>query len=132
MPNVEEQVVVSFNNLEADFMSDLVVNCETPSDILTFTQFIEATIAPEMKNYQEVTKKAQATFQERVENIAKDHLEIDEKGQYVHDAQNNPVAKPVWAFERELKQDDRYFKTNTAVQDMTGLASEIARQFGKM
>jgi hypothetical protein len=48
------------------------------------------------------------------------------------DAQNNPVAKPVWAFERELKQDDRYFKTNTAVQDMTGLASEIARQFGKM
>jgi hypothetical protein len=48
------------------------------------------------------------------------------------DAQNKPVAKPVWAFERELKQDDRYFKTNTAVQDMTGLASEIARQFGKM
>jgi hypothetical protein len=48
------------------------------------------------------------------------------------DAQNKPVAKPVWAFERELKQDDRYFKTNRAVQDMTGLASEIARQFGKM
>ena len=48
------------------------------------------------------------------------------------DAQNKPVAKPVWAFERELKKDDRYFKTNTAVQDMTGLASEIARQFGKM
>jgi hypothetical protein len=48
------------------------------------------------------------------------------------DAQNKPVAKPVWAFERELKQDDRYFKTNTAVKDMTGLASEIARQFGKM
>jgi len=48
------------------------------------------------------------------------------------DAQNKPVAKPVWEFERELKQDDRYFKTNTAVRDMTGLASEIARQFGKM
>lgn len=48
------------------------------------------------------------------------------------DAQNKPVAKPVWAFERELKQDDRYFKTNKSVQDMTGLASEIARQFGKM
>jgi hypothetical protein len=48
------------------------------------------------------------------------------------DAQNKPVAKPVWAFERELKTDDRYFKTNTAVRDMTGLASEIARQFGKM
>lgn len=48
------------------------------------------------------------------------------------DEQNKPVAKPVWAFERELKQDDRYFKTNTAVKDMTGLASEIARQFGKM
>lgn len=49
-----------------------------------------------------------------------------------YDAQNNPTAKPVWAFERELKQDDRYFKTNQSVQDMTGLASEIARQFGKM
>jgi hypothetical protein len=48
------------------------------------------------------------------------------------DAQNKPVAKPVWAFERELKTDDRYFKTNTAVRDMTGLASEIARQFGKI
>jgi hypothetical protein len=48
------------------------------------------------------------------------------------DAQNKPVAKPTWEFERELKQDDRYFKTNTAVRDMTGLASEIARQFGKM
>jgi hypothetical protein len=48
------------------------------------------------------------------------------------DAQNKPVAKPVWAFERDLKTDDRYFKTDTAIQDMTGLASEIARQFGKM
>lgn len=47
------------------------------------------------------------------------------------DAQNKPVAKPVWAFERELKTDDRYFKTNKAHQDMTGLATEIARQFGK-
>jgi hypothetical protein len=49
-----------------------------------------------------------------------------------YDAQNNPTAKPVWAFERELKQDDRYFKTNQSAQEMTGLASEIARQFGKM
>jgi hypothetical protein len=45
---------------------------------------------------------------------------------------NEPTLKPLWQFERELKQDDRYFKTNSAVQDMTGLASEIARQFGKM
>ena len=49
-----------------------------------------------------------------------------------YDAQNNPTAKPVWAFERELKLDDRYFKTKQSIQDMTGLASEIARQFGKM
>ena len=48
------------------------------------------------------------------------------------DAQNKPVAKPTWAFERELKQDDRYFKTNKANQDMTSLATTIARQFGKM
>jgi hypothetical protein len=48
------------------------------------------------------------------------------------DQGNQPALKPLWQFQRELKQDDRYFKTNTAVQDMTGLASEIARQFGKM
>lgn len=48
-----------------------------------------------------------------------------------YDAQNNPTAKPVWAFERELKQDDRYFKTNQSAQDMTGLAAEISRAFGR-
>lgn len=45
---------------------------------------------------------------------------------------NEPSLKPLWQFERELKQDDRYFKTNKANQEMTGLATEIARQFGKM
>lgn len=44
---------------------------------------------------------------------------------------NEPSLKPLWQFQQELKQDDRYFKTNKARQDMTGLATEIARQFGK-
>ena len=42
-----------------------------------------------------------------------------------------PSLKPLWQFQQELKQDDRYFKTNKAHQDMTGLATEIARQFGR-
>jgi hypothetical protein len=42
-----------------------------------------------------------------------------------------PALKPLWQFQQELKQDDRYFKTNRANQEMTGLATEIARQFGK-
>jgi hypothetical protein len=42
-----------------------------------------------------------------------------------------PSLKPLWQFQQELKQDDRYFKTSRAHQDMTGLATEIARQFGK-
>jgi hypothetical protein len=42
-----------------------------------------------------------------------------------------PSLKPLWQFQQELKQDNRYFKTNKAHQDMTGLATEIARQFGR-
>jgi hypothetical protein len=47
------------------------------------------------------------------------------------DKESKPSLKPLWQFQQELKQDDRYFKTNKAHQDMTGLATEIARQFGK-
>lgn len=42
-----------------------------------------------------------------------------------------PYLTPLWQFQRELKQDDRYFKTNKANQEFTGLATEIAREFGK-
>jgi hypothetical protein len=42
-----------------------------------------------------------------------------------------PSLTPLWQFQRELKQDERYFKTNKANQQFTGLATEIARQFGK-
>lgn len=48
---------------------------------------------------------------------------INESGQ--------PSLTPLWQFQRELKQDDRYFKTNKANQEFTGLATEIAREFGK-
>mgnify|MGYP006270075613 CR=1 FL=1 len=44
---------------------------------------------------------------------------------------SQPELKPLWQFSRELKQDDRYFKTNQAHQDMAGMATEIARQFGR-
>lgn len=44
---------------------------------------------------------------------------------------SQPELKPLWQFSRELKQDDRYFKTNQAHQDMEGMATEIARQFGR-
>jgi hypothetical protein len=56
--------------------------------------------------------------------LQKAFTNVNEKGE--------PVIPPLWQFEREAKKDDRYFKTDTAVQDMTGLASEIARQFGKI
>jgi hypothetical protein len=44
---------------------------------------------------------------------------------------SEPALKPLWKFQQELKQDNRYFQTNKAHQDFQGLASEIARQFGK-
>lgn len=45
---------------------------------------------------------------------------------------NQPQITPLWQFSRELKSDDRYFQTNQAHQDMSDLASEIARQFGRL
>lgn len=47
------------------------------------------------------------------------------------DDKGNPVAKPIWKFEQELKQDDRYFQTNRSYQEMESIASSIARKFGK-
>lgn len=47
------------------------------------------------------------------------------------DESGKPSLTPLWKFQRELKQDERYFKTNKANQEFTDLATEIARQFGK-
>lgn len=47
------------------------------------------------------------------------------------DESGKPFLTPLWKFQQELKQDDRYFKTNKANQDFMGLASSIARQFGR-
>lgn len=47
------------------------------------------------------------------------------------DASGKATAMPLYEFEKAVKLDDRYFKTTQAKQDMEGLASEIARQFGK-
>lgn len=55
--------------------------------------------------------------------LQKAFTNLDDKG--------DPVAPPLWQFERAVKQDERYFKTNKANQEFTGLATEIARQFGK-
>lgn len=47
------------------------------------------------------------------------------------DETGKPKAMPLYEFEKAVKSDDRYFKTNEAKQNMNGLASEIARAFGK-
>jgi hypothetical protein len=93
MSNKEDIVLVSFTNIEADYMSDLVVNCETPSDIVAFTAFVEKTIASEMKDYSEKVQKIQKTFQDRVEALAPEYLMKDDKGQYIHGADGNPVPQ---------------------------------------
>jgi hypothetical protein len=38
--------------------------------------------------------------------------------------------KPLWQFERELKNDERYYQTNKSHNDMAGLAAAIAKNFG--
>jgi hypothetical protein len=46
------------------------------------------------------------------------------------DSSGNVTPTPLWQFDQDLKKDDRYFKTNQAHQDMLGLSSQIARNFG--
>lgn len=50
----------------------------------------------------------------------------------INSTNNQPELTPLWQFSRTLKQDNRYFQTNQAHQDMQSLASEIARQFGRL
>lgn len=45
---------------------------------------------------------------------------------------NKPSATPLWQFQQELKQDNRYFKTNQAKQSFLDLATNMAQQFGLM
>jgi len=45
---------------------------------------------------------------------------------------NKPTATPLWQFQQDLKQDNRYFKTNQAKQSFLDLASGMAQQFGLM
>jgi hypothetical protein len=103
----KDTTFVQFSNLEADFMSDLVVNCETPSDILGFTQFIEQTITSNIGAYHKEADKIQKTFQERIEVLAPEYLEKDENGNWKHSTTVNPDGtpsnKPV---AKEGKQED--------------------------
>lgn len=48
------------------------------------------------------------------------------------DANGKPAAKPLWQFEQELKQDDRYFKTNQSHREMADIASSMAQTFGRV
>lgn len=47
------------------------------------------------------------------------------------DEAGNPKLTPLWQFERDVKRDDRYFKTNKANQEFAAIATEVARQHGK-
>jgi hypothetical protein len=48
------------------------------------------------------------------------------------DASGTPTTQPLWQFEQQLKQDNRYFQTNQSHNDMADLASGISRMFGKI
>lgn len=96
----KDTTLVSFSNLEADFMSDLVVNCETPSDILGFTQFIEQTIASDIGTYHKEADRIQTIFKDRVEKMAPEYIQKDEEGKFKHDS---ATGKPVCI---EGKQED--------------------------
>lgn len=103
----KETTLVQFSNLEADFMSDLVVNCETPKDILGFTQFIEQTIASDIGTYHKEADKIQKTFQERIEALAPEYLEKEENGNWKHSTTVNPDGTPSnKPMVKEGKQED--------------------------
>lgn len=54
--------------------------------------------------------------------IRKALTSIDDKG--------TPVAKPIWQFEQDLRNDSRWKFTNNAQQDLMGTAHKVLRDFG--
>ena len=68
-------------------------------------------------------------------------LELDQNAinlndQYIQQAltgrntDNDPVTKPLWQFEQELKQDPRWRYTKNAQQDLMGTARKVLQDFG--
>lgn len=46
------------------------------------------------------------------------------------DTEGNPVVKPLWQFEKDLRQDPRWRFTNNAQQDLMGTARQVLQNFG--
>lgn len=46
------------------------------------------------------------------------------------DAEGNPSVKPLWQFEKDLRQDPRWRFTNNAQQDLMGTARQVLQDFG--
>lgn len=73
-----------------------------------------------------------ATFEMDPSSLKLEDPTIQKALTSVDPSNNSPQITPLWQFSRELKSDDRYFQTNQAHRDMNDLASEIARQFGRL
>jgi hypothetical protein len=75
-------------------------------------------------------KQMAATFE-----LADDTLTLDDpviqRALTNIDEAGKPSLQPLWKFQQELKKNDRYFQTNAANREMTAVATEIARKFGK-
>ena len=46
------------------------------------------------------------------------------------DAEGQPMTKPLWEFEKELRQDERWRFTKNAQQDLMGTARKVLQDFG--
>ncbi len=79
------------SNIEADSLSNLVINCETPNEVYVFTSFLAVT-SEKMGVYQKTVKEIQEKFTKYIESEAPLCLKKDENGVYLKDDKGQPVA----------------------------------------
>lgn len=104
-----KQVKIKMTNIEANFLSDLVVNCKTPGQILRFTNFVEATITKSLSEYTKDVTRVTEAFKKDVEAQAELYLQKDETTGNFKEVNGQPVPQ-------EGKEED-WVNVYTAAQN---------------
>lgn len=87
------QVKFKLSNIEASALSDFVVNCKTPEQVLIFTEFVEATITTSQNTYHTDIQRITKNFQEQIDAEGPKYLQKDEKGNYIKGPEGQPLPQ---------------------------------------
>lgn len=113
-------------------------------DINTYEKMIQenakglyASLAPQLDSGMTVRQAAAGYIATMSQRLGIDETAVDLNDPLLSralkgiDEAGKPTAMPLYEFEKTVKRDERYFKTNEAKQNALDMASEIARAFGK-